>query len=75
MSQDRFTMNKPREDRGQTYKSAMSGGSGPSATDGLQRRRLMEEVEEDENEEPFSMPWVDKIKPRLAPDWLDFDRD
>ena len=60
----------PREDRGFTYKSAMS-----AASDAIRKRQMMNEVEEDEYDDPHNAPWVDKIKPRLAPDWLEFDRD
>ena len=69
-------MHRPRDERGLTYKSAMSAASGPSTmSDMVKRKKMIAEVDEDEYDEPFNMPWVDKIKPRLAPDWLDFDRD
>ena len=62
-------MRQPKDNRGLTYKSAMSSGSGMTDF----RRDKMDE--EDEYDEPFDMPWVDRIKPRLAPDWLDFDKE
>ena len=73
-----FSMREPREGRGLTYKSVggVSAASGPSTmSDMVKRRQMIDEVDEDEYEQPYDMPWVDKIKPRLAPDWLDFDRD
>ena len=71
-------MREPREGRGLTYKSVggASAVSGPSTmSDLVRRRQMIDEVDEDDYDQPFDMPWVDKIKPRLAPDWLDFDRD
>ena len=35
----------------------------------------LEEAYDEELEEREMMPWVDKVKPRLAPDWIEAFKD
>ena len=66
----RFKLQVRSDERGLTIKSAMSAASAPSL---LSDKKKKKQDDNEENDDPYNLPWVDQIKPRLAPDWLVFN--